>query len=320
MQVTKDQVDAQAADYADEFGQPDKQRTEQSEDQAFGLDEPAAEAAADAPADAAPVDAPAEAAEAGVDAASDAPHGEQPTGGAEEGGEAAAAPVDQEQRLKSWEGRLKARQAELDAREAAMGTTNVDAEETSEPADAAGDAPAELDAGADANAGEDAGVDADPASVLAEDFGQDFVAQITKLIKSITQESVGGVSATVDQVIQDLQNERLQNHFSAIAGTHGDFMEVVESPEFEAWKAAQPDQERLQAVIASGSARQIIDMLTSFKAGKQEPASAEAEAAPEADPFHEDALDAAEGVRSSGLTLPTEPTASDDFAKAWNEA
>jgi uncharacterized spore protein YtfJ len=314
MQVTKDDQDASAADYADEFGQPDKQPTQMSEEEAFGLSEPAAEATATT-----------EAPDGG--ATEDAPHGEQPTGGdeagaqapAEAGADAAAAPVDQEQRLKSWEGRLKARQAELDAREAAMTTSNANEEQASMPLDdeagagegaAEGAAEGEGDAGADADAG--AGAGTDPAAVLAEDFGADFVTQLKELIKQVAGESIGGVSATVDQVIADLQNERLQNHFSKIAETHADFMDVVESPEFSAWKAAQADQEQLQATIDGGSARQIVDMLTRFKAAGNAGSAAGDDT--------EDALDAAEGVRSSGLSLPSEPTASDDFAKAWNEA
>jgi hypothetical protein len=303
--ATKEQMDENAADYADQFNAPDAAPRNMSDEEAFGLSEPeaAAEPAAEAPGEAvaeAGAEEPAAeaAAEPAAEASPDAP------------AEAAPSAAEQEQRLKSWEGRLKARQAELDAREAAMGDSSVNEQQESLPLEE-GEAVAVAE-----EAGEAATSDnADPAAVLAEDFGADFVEQITKLVKQIAHDCVGGVSATVDQVIADLKNERLQSHFTAIADVHKDFMEVVESPEFSAWRASQPNQDALQQVIDSGSARQIIDMLTAFKgASKSEPADDSGYDS------HDDALDAAEGVRSSGVSLPQEPAASDDFAKAWNEA
>jgi hypothetical protein len=302
MKATKDEMDARAADYADEFDQPDKQPRQMSDDEAFGLSEPAAAEGAAPEGSAAE-----EAAESPAEEAAEGPAGEAAEAAPAEAsgeGEAAPSPADQEQRLKSWEGRLKARQAELDAREAAMGSSDANDEQGSEPMGEEG-----AGGGDQAGEGEGGGGD-DPAAVLADDFGQDFVEQITRLIKKVAQEC-GGMDPRVDQVIEALQNERLNNHFNTIAQTHADFMDVVESPEFAAWKGEQPDQDRLQQVIDSGSARQIIDMLTAFKNATKKTDSQD---------YHEDALDAAEGVRSSGLTLPKEPAASDDFAKAWNEA
>lgn len=303
MKATKEDMDARAADYADEFGQPDKAPHQMSDDEAFGLSEPAGEPAAPEGS------AAEEAAESPAEEAAEGPAGEAAEaapGDAEApaGEEAAPSPADQEQRLKSWEGRLKARQAELDAREASMGDSSANDEQASMPMGEEGEG-----GGEDGGEGGEGG--GDPAAVLADDFGPDFVEQITKLIKQVAQECAGGTDPRVDQVIEALQNERMNNHFNTIASTHADFMDVVESPEFASWKAEQPDQDRLQQVIDSGSARQIIDMLTAFKNANKEDDNQDG---------HEDALDAAEGVRSSGLTLPKEPAASDDFAKAWNEA
>lgn len=294
--ATKDDMDQSAADYAGRFNEDDQPAAEQSEDDAFGLGAPAAETPA------------AEAAEPPAEEAAETPAAEAAEPAAEESAEPAAegaAPAaDPEQRLKSWEGRLKAKQAELDAREAAIGTSNVGEEQASLPMD---EESAEHE-GTESPA-EEAAEESDPGKVLAEDFGPDFVDQITRLVSKIVQDGVGGVSSTVDQVIADLQNERQQNHFNAIADTHADFMDVVESPDFAAWKAAQPDQAALQQVIDAGSAKQIIAMLSAFKQSKSgDMASAD------------DELDAAEGVRSGGVQLPKEPTASNDFAAAWNEA
>ncbi|WP_166899201.1 hypothetical protein, partial [Massilia sp. CCM 8734] len=121
-------------------------------------------------------------------------------------------------------------------------------------------------------------------------------------------EGLGTLSSTVDEVIQHLQGERNANHFKAIAAAHEDFTDVVESPEFSAWKDGQEpaEQARLSQVIDAGSTQEIIDMLTDFKASKSSGVD-------------DSEIDGAEGVRSSGLTLPKEPSGDDDFAAAWNE-
>jgi hypothetical protein len=307
---TKQQQDENDAAYAEQFNEADQPKMAKTEDEEFGLGPETA--AAETPASEAAEPAAEEAAESPAAEAAE-PAAEQAAEAAAPAGEPAAeaAPVDQEQRLKSWEGRLKARQAELDAREAAMGNSSVNDEQASLPLDEGGE-------GGEGEGGEGEGGAAsdDPAAVLAEDFGADFVHQLTSLIKHVAGEAVGGVCAQVDGVIADLKNERLQNHFNAIADTHADFMDVVESPEFAAWKAAQPDQAGLQQVIDGGSARQIIAMLSAFKgAYKKDDAGNEGNEGNEGDEY-----DAAEGVRSSGVHLPQEPAASDDFAKAWNEA
>lgn len=291
--ATKEMADEQAADYADQFNGPDVKPAEQTEDEAFGLGpEAMAEPAADPAADMAPEAA----AEPGADMAA------EPI--METGGEAAATTADPEQRLRSWEGRLKAKEAELAAKEAAMGTTNVNEMETGAGMESMNEETGESTA-------DGAMEESDPAKVLAEDFGQEFVTMLTKLIQQVAGDGIGGISATVTQLIAELQDRDNQSHYKSISGAHGDFMEIVESPEFSAWKEAQPDQESLQKVIDGGSADEIIAMLTAFK-NTRAPGSAEAN--------DDDQIDAAEGVRSGGISLPKEPSNSQDFADAWNEA
>ena len=292
--MDKEMMDKNSAEYAEEFAAPDTPKTEQTEDEAFGLGpEAEAEPAADM------------AAEPGAEMAADMEGDAEPVAAAD-----APAAADPEQRLKSWEGRLKAKQMELDAREASMGTSNVNEEQMSMDMGDEGESAAEE---AGESPAEEAAEHSDPAKMLAEDFGQDFVDQLKSLVMSMVDSSVGGVNSTVTQLIADLQQQGQQNHFQAIADTHGDFMEVVESPEFSSWKESQPDQGALQQVIDAGSSREIIAMLTKYKdyckgADKG------------MDSSDDDALDAAEGVRSSGISLPKEPTSSQDFADAWNEA
>ena len=291
--MDKEMMEKNSAEYAEEFAAPDAPKSEQTEDEAFGLGpEAAAEPAAEAEPEAAAEDAPAGEPVAEVEA------------------DAAPAAADPEQRLKSWEGRLKAKQMELDAREASMGSSSANEEQMSMDMGEEGESAME-------EAGEspamEAGEDSDPARMLAEDFGQDFVDQLKSLVMSMVDSGVGGVNSTVTQLIADLQQQGQQNHFQAIADTHGDFMEVVESPEFSSWKESQPDQGALQEVIDTGSSRQIIAMLTKYK----DHCKGMGDGMGSSD---DDALDAAEGVRSSGISLPKEPTSSQDFADAWNEA
>jgi vacuolar-type H+-ATPase subunit E/Vma4 len=320
MRMTKEDKDKNEADYADQFNQPEAEPRQMSDEEAFGLTpetNPADEAASEAPA--ATAESPAEeAAEPAAEEAAETPAEEAAEPPAEEAAEQAAgteqpsaeesAPsaADQEQRLRSWEGRLKARQAELDAREAAMSNSSVNDEQSSTPAGEGGE-------GGEASAAAEGGSEGDPAQVLAEDFGSDFVQQLTKLIQKVAGEGYNDINYKVGCILNDLQNERLQNHFSAIAAAHKDFMDVVESPEFEAWKAAQPNQDQIAQVIERGSAQQIIDMLSAFKDSRKAQEGYGSD--------HDAALDAAEGVRSgAAITLPKEPAPDDEFAKAWNEA
>lgn len=282
--TTQEQLDKDSRDFADQFDAPDLEKTEQTDDEAFGL----------AP-DGDSADAPAS--ESGV-AIDPEPTGGQPAVDANE------------QRLREWEANLKAQQAELDARAASMETTNVAETQTG---NAAAD---DNDAGNKdpADAAEPGAVaPADPAAALAEDFGPEFVTLLTALIEKVCGDKVGagisGVQATVQEVIEHLQSERHQAHFKTIAAVHADFNDVIESSEFEAWRAGLPENEQadVQRVIDSGSAQEIIDMLTKFKNSASGTDASD------------DSVDAAEGVRSSGLRLPAPPAQSTDYAAAWNE-
>lgn len=283
MATTDQKKQDDQAEFAAQFNAEDAPKKEPTEEEAFGE----GQAAEPAPGAAAAPGAGAEAASAAAASAEPATAAPAP------------APADPEQRLRSWEGRLKAREAELDAKEAALATTNVAEQQTGAAAAAS----------ADSGAAED-----DPGKAIADDFGPEFLGQLTKLIEHICRklvgDGIGSVSDTVQSVIDHLKRKETDNHFKSIQAAHADFMDIIESPEFAAWQAAQPPEKQadLQRVIESGSADEIIAMLTAFKQSK---------GAGDAD---DQALDAAEGVRSRGLTLPKEPSGADDFADAWNKS
>ena len=81
-------------------------------------------------------------------------------------------------------------------------------------------------------------------------------------------------------------------------------MDIAESDEFKAYCAAKPE---CAAIVETGTARQINKLLDDYKTTKE--------------PSQDDtSMDDAEGVRSSGMRLPAQPTSSSDYSAAWDEA
>lgn len=209
------------------------------------------------------------------------------------------------QRLKSWEGRLKAREAELKSREASgAAAPAAPTEDVAEAVSIAADA---VESGAAPD---------DVMRALAGDFGQEFVQAISRLIEAkagaiaerVADEKVKPVVGTVDQLIGGLTDERQRNHFETISDKHPDFNEVAQSPEFAAW--VQQQGEAASKVVEAGTARQVVALLDQFKqaAGAGNVGS------------DADMQQAAESVPARrGLTLPTQPAASDDYEAAWKE-
>lgn len=265
------------------------------------------------------------------------------------------------QQLQEWEQRLQEQQIALDARAAAIGTSNVNQQQDNTSLDSPGTQGADgIEAGSDGAHASDAGIESDaapdPAIRLVEDFGADFVALVKLLVaqecKANLHDCMGDVSSKVEQLIAELQEDRQQHHYRAIAAVHADFQEIVDSPEFNAWQKSQPAEQipEIERVINSGSTHEIIDLLTRFKEANTASHSPESKASQsksvphvgkvgspdkdfddvadiddfddfDKDDFNDAALDAAEGVRSGGgLKLPKAPPASDDYSAAWDEA
>lgn len=281
MAITKDQQAQDNDDFAAQFDADDVAPKHKTDEEEFGLaDAPVGDAGATA---------------AGGAAAAPA------TPAAGDMTAAAAAPVDAEQkRLQEWEAQLNAKEAELAAREQTAQTSSVEKTESGGEAAKPTSQPDEGD---------------DPEAALTEDFGPEFVSLMIRLVQKYSKEHAGAgvseVSATVDALIRDLRAERETNHFNRIRAAHEDFEDLTQSPEFSAWKDGQPQdqQAELNRVIESGSADQIIAMLTQYKQAKQGSSDAD-----------NDQIDAAEGVRSNRLELPTEPKQDTGYLDAWNNA
>ena len=309
-------------EFAAAFAGADPVKTEMSEDEAFGLgpveEEPEMIEAEPGEGDVDMAESGAAGA-AGDDAAGAAP---SVTIAVEPGAEdnANTEPMDPKdlQRQKSWEGRLKAREAELAAREKALGSHSESAEGETMAEGAAEPAATEAleDAAAKVESGE---MTFDQAmATLSNDFGEDFTKMLGVLIEAkageiagkTADERVSKVSQQMDGLVGELVDDKARIHFESIKDAHEDFMDIAASPEFKEYISAMDETQRATAekTIESGSARSIIKLLSNYKS-----------AGPKAEPVDEASMDAAEGVRSSGLKIPSKPAESEDYEDAWSQ-
>ena len=213
------------------------------------------------------------------------------------------------QRLKSWEGRLKARDAERKA-----GGPPVDSGEEAGESILEDVGESDLEQNGEMAAEKIKGMSPDEAlKMLSDDFGEGFAKMLSTVIDAKVAQASSSMGQSVDEIINDIVDTKARTHFETIADKHPDFMDVADSEAFKAFVSANPGAED---TVSNGSSRDINKLLSSFKASTvQTPVPAKAE--PE--PASEDDMDAAEGVRSTGMRLPTQPGASKDYAAAWDE-
>lgn len=257
------------------------------------------------------------------------------------------------QREASWRGRLDKRQRELDEREAKLKEAEAklkkDPEAGAEALEQVADK-AEADGDqALANAADKAAEQVEAGKTtfeaamksLSENFGDEFMDQLTTVFRQIAREEADLVS---DGKVKGLE-ERTMAGFNSFGERHSalhrekieeafpDVDELVGSAEFAAFRDSYPDGAK---IAESGTARQVIKMLKAFKgeqgdASKKEepgtsqaakdqidraasqPAAQVAQAQPD-----EAALDAAAGVRSNGAArVPDAPAESSTYEGAW---
>lgn len=327
MATTLEDLKNQDDEYSAAFAEPEQEKPEVSEDEAFGLlPEPAEDGTSTPSEEEASEEAPV------VSITAEEPAEEEPT-------EKPAMTKDQ-QREASWEGRLKAREAELKAREDALkameeslksgkpaAPTEPDGDEV-----ALGESPEEEAVEAAQLSDvvkqvEDGDMSADQAmQQLSSDFGPEFAKAVSALINKaamdtaskVADERIGPVNKSIEELISGITDKSARDHFEAIADAHPDFAEIADGQDLKDYLASLPESEKAKAnnTIANGSARQIVKLLDSVKKfaasqkqADEQPADAETVAA----------MDAAEGVRSKGLRIPEKPSASSDsYEDAWN--
>lgn len=281
--MNDEQLAQDTSDFAAAFGGDDEPNEADQLLEAGGLDVEGAEAAQpEAPPEELPEE-PAQAEEPSGDVAMDAPD-----------------PKLEEQRLKSWEGRLKAREKELAKQ----------AESMKHPVQAQDSVAEQVESAIESIEGmpEDEAYKA-----LSADFGDDFAKALIKIIDSrsgavadrMVKERETAVTGRVDELITEIKNDKVREHFEAIQAAHPDFDDVRKTPEFAAYIEQSPE---LQEIVKSGTTRQSIKLLDDFKKSAQKPEAQEPS----------QAVAAAEGVRSRGLRIPEKPRG-DSFESAWNE-
>jgi len=343
MALTQDDLNQNQAEFNQAFSEDQPAAQEPSEDEAFGLNldqaaEPAEQAEGEQPASVALVIADGDDMQHAAEQDQAKDSAEQATDDANadrvtpqvagEGGD-----MEKEaQRLRSWEGRLKAMEAKL--KEAGAKDPEEQNEALAEAMEKAADA---TDTPADeekveqiAEQVEDGKISAEQAmKQLAEDFGDDFVRMIEAIAVSkareagsnAAQEHIGQVNKTVEEIINDIVDTKAKAHFEQIADKHPDFNEIANSPEFAQWIENKPEgeQEEAKRVATSGSAKEINKLLDAYKASAPKEQS-QGDQPMDLAAGQDDAMDAAEGVRSTGMRLPQQPDAAqDDYLGAWDK-
>jgi hypothetical protein len=347
MALKPEDVQASEAEYQEAFNESEVETTEMSEDEAFGLMPEPASQEGDVEVTVDTDDTMQTEAEAAIESAELAStEGESPDEGggpAGEGGEQMADaattedPMDDEptdpkeiQRKKSWEGRLRKREEELAAKAAELEARNASPDA---PADEAAETPSREEAVEAVQDAVDAVEDGDMTpeqaiKTISEDFGPEFTKMLQTLIKAEAGKVKAETDQGVDELVQAIKDDKAREHFEAIADAHPDFNEVGGSDEMVAYLEDLPDEDRAKAqkVVEGGSTRQVIKLLNGFKEWKAKGATPKGdvvegdEPAAAATPAVDDpAMDAAEGVRSTGLRLPPQPARSDDYENSWDQ-
>ena len=116
-----------------------------------------------------------------------------------------------------------------------------------------------------AQAAIDAGVNPD----YFGDFSEEALAEgINKLIDERVSAQVDArVAKALEPMQQKEQESAAEAHMRTIYEAHTDADSIVESSEFEAWKASQPTyiQAALDGVLTQGTAEQVVELLNNFK-------------------------------------------------------
>ena len=207
----------------------------------------------------------------------------------------------EEQQAKSWEGRQRAQARDIvQSDDMAVGASDEASESPAEEA-----AEPEVSELLEEAAAETEGLSPDDAlKALAADFGDDFAAMLSSIIDAKVSQAKDGLSKSVNEIIDDIVDTKAKTHFETIADRHPDFMDTAESDEFKAYCANNPGCSK---IVEAGTAREINLMLDNYKKSRA--------------PTQEDSsMDDAEGVRSTGMRLPAQPTSSPDYSAAWDEA
>lgn len=87
----------------------------------------------------------------------------------------------------------------------------------------------------------------------------------------VREEVLQEVRAEIAPLIKQSQQDAATAHVNTILQAHPDIASVLESTEFAEWMGKQPSyvQEAMAAVLDNGSAKQVVEVLDSYKASTQ---------------------------------------------------
>ena len=112
------------------------------------------------------------------------------------------------------------------------------------------------------------------------DFSEEALAEgINKLIdERLTAQVDARVAKALEPMQAREQESAAEAHMRTIYEAHQDADSIVESSEFESWKASQPSyiQSALNGVLAQGTAEQVVELLNNFKQSTNSTPAAEA--------------------------------------------
>jgi hypothetical protein len=146
------------------------------------------------------------------------------------------------------------------------------------------------------------------------DFSEEALTDgINKLIAERVQAQVAEqVSAQVAEALKPMQareqESAAQAHMRTIYEAHKDADSVVESGEFESWKAQQPSyiQSALEDVLKQGTAEQVVELLSNYKQSTNSTAEpAKADDKPVKPTADELKAKAREAINNAAPTVPT---------------
>ena len=124
---------------------------------------------------------------------------------------------------------------------------------------------------------------------LFGDFSEEAIAKgVEKMVSARTAAIEAKFEAKLSAVLAPLQEKQAQSaedaHFSTIQAAHPDVETIAQSAELAAWIDKQPSfvRDGYKAVIAQGTAEQVIEALNTFKAATGKLATAPAKSSVEA--------------------------------------
>ena len=147
------------------------------------------------------------------------------------------------------------------------------------------------------------------AGVNPDYFGDFSEEALTDGINRLIDERVKAqVDAQVAQALQPMQAREQESaaeaHMRTIYEAHTDADSIVESGEFNTWKASQPTyvQAALDGVLAQGTAEQVVELLNNYKQSTNSTPAAKADNKPSADDLKAKARQA---INNAAPTVPT---------------